>query len=53
MSQQTRENLIQVKLALSEKYNRLAAQAKSEPKKKAFGHRAEKFRRQAAELAKT
>lgn len=44
------DNLIQVKTALAEKYERLAAQTKSTPKRKSFTNRAVKYRRQVTQL---
>ncbi|MGE0378602.1 MAG: hypothetical protein AB7I48_02025 [Planctomycetaceae bacterium] len=43
-------NLIQVKRALAEKYERLATMTSSKPKKRQFSHRAVKYRRQVAQL---
>ena len=42
----------QVKQALVEKYERLAAVAKSKPKKKQFLHKADKYRNQVKLLTK-
>jgi len=44
------EKLAQTKLALAEKYDRLANDAGSQPKKQQFSHKAEKYRRQATEV---
>ncbi len=43
-------NFIQVKLALAEKYERLATRTASQPKKQQFAHRALKYRRQVAQM---
>jgi hypothetical protein len=48
-----RERLAKTKLALAEKYERLAALAKSKPKKQQFKHKVERYRRQAAEALRT
>jgi hypothetical protein len=45
------ENLIQVKTALAEKYERLARLAGSTPKRRAHSFRALRLRRQAQQLA--
>lgn len=44
--------LVQAKLALAEKYERLAKVANSVLKRRTFTHRAEKYRRQAEELSR-
>ncbi len=49
----SKENLIAVKTALAEKYERLSCQANSEPKTKAFAFRARKYRRQLEQLKRT
>ncbi|MBX3440333.1 MAG: hypothetical protein KF861_22780 [Planctomycetaceae bacterium] len=43
-------HLIQVKQALAEKYERLARNTRSKPKKQQFSHRAVKYRRQVAQM---
>jgi hypothetical protein len=53
MSEPTKNTkLIQTKLALAEKYERLAALSGSQPKTKRMLHHAARFRRQAADLAR-
>jgi len=47
------ERLAKTKLALAEKYDGLAAEARSKPKKTQFRHKAERYRRQAAEALRT
>ena len=47
------EKLAKTKLALADKYDKWAAEARSIPKKKQFIHKAEKYRRQAAEALRT
>ena len=47
------ERLAKTKLALAEKYERLAADARSKPKKTKFVHKAKLYRRQAAEVLQT
>ncbi len=47
-----RDNLRQVKLTLAAKYETLARRASSSVKRKHFWHKAEKYRRQVAKLAK-
>jgi hypothetical protein len=47
------KRLAKTKLALAEKYGRLAAEARSLPKKTQLRHKAEKYRRQAAEALRT
>lgn len=49
----TTENLIKVKTALAEKYERLARIAGSVPKRKQFANRAVAYRRQVAQLSHT
>ena len=49
----TTENLIKVKTALAEKYERLARIAGSVPKRKQFANRAVAYRRQLAQLSHT
>jgi hypothetical protein len=44
--------LVQVKLALAQKYERQARVARSVPKRQKFIHRAEKLRRQAEQLSR-
>jgi hypothetical protein len=44
--------LVQVKLALAEKYDHLAKVVKSRPHQKRLRRHAERFRRQAADLAR-
>jgi len=54
MNKQDRaERLAKTKLALAEKCDRLTAAAGSVPKKTQFRHKAEKYRRQAAEAVRT
>lgn len=43
-------DLIQVKLDLAAKYDRLARLSRSKPKKRQFQHRADHYRRQAVQL---
>lgn len=50
MTRKTNTDLIQVKLNLAAKYERLAAIAGSQPKKRAFRSRITKLRRQAEQL---
>jgi hypothetical protein len=45
-------NLIQTKLNLAAKYQRLAKIAKSKPKRVSFNHQSERYLRQAHELSK-
>jgi len=47
------EGLAKTKLALAQKYERLAAEAKSSPKKAQFRHKAAKYHRHAAEVLRT
>jgi hypothetical protein len=47
---QDRENLAQVKLALADKYENLAATIHSKPRKVSYLRHVDKFRRQAADL---
>jgi hypothetical protein len=47
------ERLAKTKLALAEKYEKLAVKAASKPKKQQFRHKAEKYRRQATEVLRT
>jgi hypothetical protein len=49
---QERANLIQVKLMLAAKCDRLAKTSKSKPKKKTLMRQADKHRRQAADLSR-
>ena len=44
--------LVQTKLKLAEKYARLAARTKSQPKRATFSHRAVWYRHQAEELSR-
>lgn len=53
MSNAKRDNLVQVKSALAEKYDALARAAGSVVKRRQFLHHAEKYRRQVAQLART
>lgn len=54
MSRQSEsKGLAKTKLALAKKYDRLAAEASSRPKKIQFRHKAERYRRQAAEVPRT
>lgn len=46
------KNLVDVKRALAEKYARLAQKTKSRPKRKTLANRAERYRRQADEVAR-
>jgi len=46
-----KDNLVQTKLNLAAKYERLAKIAKSKPKRTKFNYQAEKHRRQAQELS--
>jgi len=46
-------NLAKTKIALAEKYDKLADEARSKPKKMQFMHKAERYRRQAALLLRT
>ena len=48
---QRAERLAQTKLALAKKYENLAKTAGSVPKRKQFLHKAERYRRQAADLS--
>jgi hypothetical protein len=45
-------NLVQTKLNLAAKYQRLAKTAKSKPKRVTFNYQSERYRRQAQELSK-
>ncbi len=45
-------NLVQTKLNLAAKYQRLAKIAKSKPKRKKFNYQAERYRHQAQELSR-
>ncbi|MEO2029238.1 MAG: hypothetical protein ABGZ23_25465 [Fuerstiella sp.] len=45
-------NLLQTKLNLAAKYQRLARTAKSKPKQVTFNYQSEKYRRQAHELSR-
>jgi len=47
------ERLAKTKLALAEKYDRLATEARSQPKKIQYQHEAGRHRRQAAEVLRT
>jgi hypothetical protein len=49
---QEKANLMQVKLKLAEKCDRLAKVSKSKPKQRTLIHQADKFRRQAADLSR-
>jgi hypothetical protein len=49
---QDKANLVQVKLQLVAKYERLAKVAKSKPKRDTYTHQADKHRRQAADLSR-
>jgi hypothetical protein len=53
MSQKRLANLVKVKNALAEKYDRLAAKACSKPKRRTYKNLAEKFRRQVQQLERT
>ncbi len=44
------EKLVQVKLALAEKYARLARLARSQPRQRSYLRHADQFRRQAEKL---
>jgi len=44
------ERLAKTKSALAQKYDGLAAEAKSKPKRTQFMYKAERYRRQAAEV---
>lgn len=50
MSNGRNSHLIQVKLNLAAKYDRLAVQTRSRPKRMKFMSRAERYRRQVAQL---
>jgi hypothetical protein len=52
VSNAKRDNLVQVKSALAEKYDALARAAGSVVKRRQFLHHAEKYRRQVAQLAR-
>ncbi|HVA51628.1 MAG TPA: hypothetical protein VNH11_35130 [Pirellulales bacterium] len=45
-----KKTLVEVKLALAEKYESLAKQSGSKPRQKRYLHRAERYRGQAATL---
>jgi hypothetical protein len=47
------ENIVKVKTALAEKYERLARTRSSKPGKKTLLHHANRFRSQAANIAKS
>lgn len=47
-----KKNLVEVKQALAEKYARLAQQTKSTPLRRTLANRAERYRRQAEEVAR-
>jgi hypothetical protein len=47
------ERRAKTKLALAEKYGKLAVLARSKPKKQQFKHKVERYRRQAAEALRT
>ena len=49
---QDKAKLVQVKLQLAAKYERLAKVAKSKPKQKTYLHQADKHRHQAADLSR-
>lgn len=49
----TTENIVKVKTALAEKYERLALTRRSKPGKKTLLHHANRFRSQAANIAKS
>ena len=50
LTQENREKLARVKLALAEKYENLAGTIKSQPRKASYLRHVDKFRRQAADL---
>lgn len=52
MTTEQKTNLIQTKLKLAAKYQRLAKIAKSKPKRVSFSHQSERYRRLAQELSK-
>ena len=47
-----KDNLVQSKLNLAAKYQRLAKIAKSKPKRVKFNYQSERYRRQAHELSR-
>jgi hypothetical protein len=49
---ETSANLVQVKLALADKCDRLAKISKSTPRRTSMLHQAARFRRQAADLSR-
>ena len=48
-----KQNLLNVKLKLAEKYEHLATIAGSQPKRKQFSHRARGYRRQVEQITRT
>lgn len=52
MTTEQKANLVQTKLNLAAKYQRLAKIAKSKPKRITFSHQSERYLRQAHELSK-
>lgn len=52
MTTEQKANLVQTKLNLAAKYQRLGKKAKSKPKRNTFTYQSEKYRRQAEELSK-
>ena len=50
--QESVNKLVQTKLALAEKYTRLAKVCKSRPQQKVLLNRVDKYQRQAADLAR-
>lgn len=50
MSRSKTEHLVEVKLSLAKKYDRLALHAGSKPKRKTLKNRAARYRRQADRL---
>jgi len=52
MTTAQKTNLLQTKLNLAAKYQRLAKKAKSKPKRITFNYQSERYRRQALELSK-
>jgi hypothetical protein len=50
--EEIKQNLVQTKLALAEKYSRLAKASKSKPKQRVLLNRVDKYRRQAADASR-
>jgi hypothetical protein len=48
-----KQNLLEIKQKLAEKYEHLAAIAGSQPKRKQFSNRARKYRRQMEQISRT